>query len=158
APDEEQARVLDEIERVVDRARAEGLHGAVVGLAAAEAPYGLGGSAEEIEEALAHDLEPGERPIALVIEDAQAAVARARAGQLAGRQIERVIPRDAVPPPRRAAQGMQHAVAMILARLEVVIDLVAERPAREGVVGIAGESEDAAVADLGHDTAGVEAV
>src|SRR5882762_940636 len=52
APEQEQARVLGEIERIVDLARAEGLRRPVIGLAAAEPADGLRDAAVEVEEAL----------------------------------------------------------------------------------------------------------
>ncbi len=158
APDQEQPRVLGEIERVVDLTRAEGLRRPVVGLAAAEPADGVRDAAVEVEEALAHDLEAGERAVALVIEHGQRAVALLRAGELLGDQVEGVVPRQALPAAVHPAEGIELAVGMVEAVAQVMVDLVAERAARDRMLRVAADAHDAAVRDLGHDAAGVEAV
>ena len=112
----------------------------------------------ETIEALAHDLEAGERAVALVIEHGQRAVALLRAGELLGDQVEGVVPRQALPAAVHPAEGMQLAVGMVEAVAQIVVDLVAERAARDRMLGIAADPHDAAVGDLGHDAAGVEAI
>ena len=158
APDQEEARVLGEIERVVDLARAERLRRPVVGLATAEPADRLRDASVEVEEALAHDLQPGEGAVALVVEHRQRAVARLRTGQLLRDQVEGVVPRQPLPAAVHLAERMELTVGMVEAIAQVVVDLVAEGAARDRMLGVAADPHDAAVRDLGHDAAGVEAI
>ena len=82
SPDQEEARVRGEIERVVHEDAAEREVRAVIRFAAAEASHRLGHAAVQVEEALAHDLEAAERAVALVIEHGQRAVTRLRPREL----------------------------------------------------------------------------
>jgi hypothetical protein len=69
--------------------------------------------AEQVEEALAEDLQGRERPVALVVEDGQAAVAVLRRAQPLGGEVERVVPRDPLPARLRPAQRMEHAIGVV---------------------------------------------
>src|SRR5262249_4701365 len=144
------------------RRRSPGRRGrpAVAGSAppVADPPGPAAHPAVEIEEALAHHLEAGERSVAFVVEHGPAAVPLAGTRQLLGDQIERVVPRHAPPCPVDLAQRVELAVGVVEAIAEIEVDLVAQRTAREGMLGITAEARDATVDDFGHDATRVEAV
>ena len=53
---------------------------------------------------------------------------------------------------------MELTIGMVKAVAQVVVDLVAQRPAGDRMLGVAADPHDAAVRDFRHDTARVEAI
>ena len=81
--------------------------------------------------------------------------------ELRGDFVERFVPGDALESPfaffADAAQRVHQALAVIRA-FEVAIDLRAEKAARDGMIGIAGDANRATIANGDEHRAGVGAV
>ena len=161
APQDHEVRVLEVLGIHADRAAVGGLQRGAGGRGADRRAQARG--AHRGEQARAHDpaLHHALGAREVVRQHRLGAVPLDRRAQAGRRRLDRLVPADALEAPLAlgadSPQRMDDPVGVVQ-RVEVAVDLGAERAVRERIRAIAAEADGAAVLDIDQPRAGVRAV